>query len=150
MGLVILLSGRYAGRKAVIVKVHEESNEGRKFPHALVAGIDRYPRKVHKRLSQKKFDKKIKIKPFVKYVNLNHLMPTRYTVTGELGLEGFGDKVQEVAKHGNKDVLNNPDQRVVFRKQLKGLFESRYVALDLNSSDEKAQKMKFFYKPLRR
>jgi len=56
--LVILLSGKYAGRKAVIVKVHDDQNAGRNFPHALVAGIDRYPRRVHKGLSQKKFDKK--------------------------------------------------------------------------------------------
>merc|ERR1712153_235039 len=114
--LVILLNGRHAGRKAVIVKVHEDSNADRKFPHALVAGIDRYPRKVHKRLSQKKFDKKIKIKPFVKYVNLNHLMATRYTVAPELELDSFNKKVEEVVKAGTKNVLVKSDQRVAFRK----------------------------------
>merc|ERR1712113_1354978 len=81
--VVLLLSGRYAGRKGVIVKVHEDSNADRKFPHALVAGIDRYPRKVHKAMSKKKFEKKTKIKPFVKYVNLNHMMATRYTIGQE-------------------------------------------------------------------
>ena len=44
--IVIVLSGRYAGKKAVIVKVFEEGTKELKFPHALVAGIDRAPLKV--------------------------------------------------------------------------------------------------------
>merc|ERR1712087_1101396 len=147
--LVILLSGRYAGRKAVIVKVHDDQNAGRKFPHALVAGIDRYPRRVYIGLSQKKFDKKIKVKPFVKYVNLNHMMATRYTIGQELELEGFNKKVEEVVKGGQKNVLEKADQRTVFRKELKKLFEMRYRSLHLNSNDEKSEKMKFFFTKLR-
>jgi len=50
----------------------------RKFPHCLVAGIDKYPRLVTKKMGKKKIEKRTNIKPFVKYVNLNHLMPTRY------------------------------------------------------------------------
>ena len=68
----------------MIVKSCEEGTKERKYPHALVAGIERYPRKVTKRMSKKKIQKKTNIKPFVKYVNLNHIIPTRYTVTGEL------------------------------------------------------------------
>merc|ERR1712054_569063 len=147
--LVILLSGRYAGRKAVIVKVHDDQNAGRQFPHALVAGIDRYPRRVHKGISQKKFDRKIKVKPFVKYVNLNHMMATRYTIGQELELEGFNKKVEEVVKGGQKNVLEKADQRTVFRKELKKLFETRYGSLHLNANDEKSEKMKFFFTKLR-
>jgi large subunit ribosomal protein L27e len=147
--LVILLNGRHAGRKAVIVKVHEESNADRRFPHALVAGIDRYPRKVHKRLSKTKADRKLKIKPFFKYVNLNHLMATRYHLAAELELDGFNKSVEEVVKGGQKDVLSKPDQRVVFKKKLKTLFETRYRALTLNSNDEKTEKMRFFFSKLR-
>lgn len=44
--IVVLLAGRYAGRKAVVVKPFDEGSENRKFGHAIVAGIDRYPRKV--------------------------------------------------------------------------------------------------------
>ena len=42
--VVIVLSGRYAGKKGVIVKCSEEGTKERKFGHALVAGIERYPR----------------------------------------------------------------------------------------------------------
>lgn len=44
--VVVLLAGRYAGRKAVVVKPFDEGSENRKFGHAIVAGIDRYPRRV--------------------------------------------------------------------------------------------------------
>ena len=33
--MVVLLQGRYAGRKAVVVKTHDEGNGSRKFPHAV-------------------------------------------------------------------------------------------------------------------
>merc|ERR1712211_93941 len=70
--VVLLLSGRYAGRKAVIVKPSDEGTSDKPFSHALVAGIDRYPRKVTKKMS--------KVKPFLKVINYNHVMPTRYSV----------------------------------------------------------------------
>ena len=44
--VVIVLAGRYAGRKAVVVKAFDEGTNEHKFPHALVAGIERYPLKV--------------------------------------------------------------------------------------------------------
>merc|ERR1712150_46148 len=147
--VVILLSGRYAGRKGVIVKVHGESNGDRKFPHALVAGINRYPRRVHKNLSKKKTERKLKIKPFLKYVNLNHLMPTRHILSAEIDLEEFTKRVENVTSKGQKDALVNPEQRDLFRKHLKGVFERKYKALDLNTTDEKTLKMEFFFKKLR-
>ena len=39
--VVLLLGGRYAGRKAVIVKPSDEGTSDKPFSHALVAGIDR-------------------------------------------------------------------------------------------------------------
>jgi large subunit ribosomal protein L27e len=44
----------------------------------LVAGIDRYPRKVVRAMGKAKMEKRSKIKPFVKVINFNHIMPTRY------------------------------------------------------------------------
>ncbi|MBO8666344.1 KOW motif-containing protein, partial [Staphylococcus aureus] len=56
--IVLVLSGRYAGRKAVIMKTYDEGTAERQYGHALVAGIDRYPRKVTKRMSQEKLKKR--------------------------------------------------------------------------------------------
>lgn len=69
--VVIVLSGRYAGRKAVVVKTFDDGTSEKQFGHALVAGIDRYPRKVTKKLGKAKLKKKSKIKPFLK-VNIKY------------------------------------------------------------------------------
>ena len=44
--VVILLSGRYAGKKAVIVKNFDDGTSGRNYGHALVCGLSKEPRKV--------------------------------------------------------------------------------------------------------
>lgn len=72
--IVLVLSGRYAGRKAVIMKTYDEGTSERQYGHALVAGIDRYPRKVTKRMSQEKLKKRSKIKPFLKVSILFYLI----------------------------------------------------------------------------
>merc|ERR1712219_104573 len=87
---VIITAGRQAGRKAIVVK---ESNEGtsndRLYGHALVAGIERYPRRVTKSMGKKKIAKRNKMKCFVKVVNYNHMFPTRYSVDITLDKEVF-------------------------------------------------------------
>ena len=62
----MVLAGRYAGRKAVIVKPNDEGTADKPFGHALIAGIDRYPRKVTKRMSKNKIKLRSKVKPFLK------------------------------------------------------------------------------------
>uniref|UniRef100_A0A8C6GKS0 Large ribosomal subunit protein eL27 n=1 Tax=Mus spicilegus TaxID=10103 RepID=A0A8C6GKS0_MUSSI len=74
--VVLVLAGRYSGRKAVIVKNIDDGTSDRPYSHALVAGIDRYPRKVTAAMGKKKIAKRSKIKSFVKVYNYNHLMPT--------------------------------------------------------------------------
>merc|ERR1711939_918204 len=61
--VVIILSGRYSGRKAVILKQSDEGTKERPYPHAIVAGVDRYPRKITKRMGAKKVSKRSKVKP---------------------------------------------------------------------------------------
>jgi hypothetical protein len=47
--VVVLLQGRYAGKKAVIVKNYDEGTSSRPYGHALVCGLSTYPRKVRER-----------------------------------------------------------------------------------------------------
>lgn len=56
----------------------DDGTADRPYSHALVSGIDRYPRKVTTTMGKKKIAKRSKIKAFVKVFNYNHLMPTRY------------------------------------------------------------------------
>jgi large subunit ribosomal protein L27e len=82
--VVVILSGKYAGKKAIVVKVLEEGSREREFGHVLVAGISGNPKKVTKSMSKKKILARSKVKPFVKYVNFRHIMPTRYSADIDL------------------------------------------------------------------
>lgn len=75
--VVIILRGRYAGRKGIVIKTYDDGAGDRKFGHAIVAGIDRYPRKVTKSMKEDQVKKRSKMKPFIKSVNYTHMMPTR-------------------------------------------------------------------------
>lgn len=104
----------FLGKKAVIVKNWDEGTKERPYPHAIVAGVERYPLKVTKGMSQKKVAKRSKVKPFIKVVNFNHVMPTRYNLDVEL-----------------KDVVSNeafkdPTERNTAKKAVKKVFEERY------------------------
>ncbi|VDK58332.1 unnamed protein product, partial [Cylicostephanus goldi] len=43
--VVLVLRGKYAGRKALVVKAQDEGGADRAYPHAIIAGIDKYPLK---------------------------------------------------------------------------------------------------------
>ena len=64
--VAIVLSGRRAGKKVVVIKQNDEGTKDRPYPHAIVAGIERYPLKVTKRMGAKKLAKRSKVKPFIK------------------------------------------------------------------------------------
>jgi ribosomal protein L14E/L6E/L27E len=49
-----------------VIKQLDEGTKERPYPHAIVAGIERYPRKVTKRMGQKKVAARSKVKPFIK------------------------------------------------------------------------------------
>ena len=44
--VVVLLTGRFAGKKAVIVKNNDDGTSSRPYGHAVVVGLAREPRKV--------------------------------------------------------------------------------------------------------
>ncbi|KAG9511716.1 hypothetical protein KCU79_g23928, partial [Aureobasidium melanogenum] len=52
VGRVAIISrGRYAGKKVVIIQPVDQGTKSHPFPHALVAGIERYPQQVTRRMS---------------------------------------------------------------------------------------------------
>lgn len=80
-----MLAGRYAGRKAVIVKAFDDGAGSRKYGHAIVVGIDSYPSKVTKSMTKKQVARRSHVKAFVKPINYTHLMPTRYSLDVDFG-----------------------------------------------------------------
>ncbi|ODV97043.1 hypothetical protein PACTADRAFT_32540 [Pachysolen tannophilus NRRL Y-2460] len=113
----VVVRGRYAGKKVVIVKPHDEGTKSHPFPHAIVAGIEREPLKVTKGMGAKKVAKRTKVKPFVKLINYNHLMPTRYTFD-----------VEPIKSAVTGDALEDPSQREAAKKEVKKEFESRVAS----------------------
>ncbi|ACO65704.1 predicted protein [Micromonas commoda] len=112
--VVVLLQGRYAGKKAVIVKNYDEGTSSRPYGHALVCGLATYPRKVTKKMDKKKQDKHSRVKTFIKTVNYNHLMPTRYTLDVDLKATV------------TPDALENATKKVAARKEAKKILEERF------------------------
>jgi len=61
--VVVVLQGRFAGRKAVIVKSYDDGTPSRKFGHVLVAGIDKGPKKLTRKMSEKKIKQRSRVRP---------------------------------------------------------------------------------------
>ncbi len=153
--VVVMLTGRHAGRKAVILKVYYEGTKTRKFGHCLVAGLQRYPRKVTRTMSTQKANRRMKLKPFIQYVNFNHFMPTRYQVSSLLKIQtlekAFDERLQ--VKSGvdvkTRDPLNNADFKSDFLKRIGNQFSEQFKKLDLNDNSKENIIAKFLFKPLR-
>eukprot|EP00429_Kryptoperidinium_foliaceum_P050824 CAMPEP_0176127040 /NCGR_PEP_ID=MMETSP0120_2-20121206/64138_1 /TAXON_ID=160619 /ORGANISM="Kryptoperidinium foliaceum, Strain CCMP 1326" /LENGTH=200 /DNA_ID=CAMNT_0017462009 /DNA_START=79 /DNA_END=676 /DNA_ORIENTATION=- len=126
--VVIVLAGRHAGKKAVVVKTFDDGNgSDKKFSHCLVAGLARGPRKVTKSMNKAKVEKRSKaMKPFVKYMNLRHVFPTRYVV--DLDLKKAVDEAE----------LVDAERKVDVKKNLKKLFLDRYLNQKEVTSEKKA------------
>ncbi|CAG8826048.1 2085_t:CDS:1 [Cetraspora pellucida] len=115
--VAIILSGPFAGKKVVIVKNVDDGTKERQYAHAIVAGIERYPLKVTKRMSQKRVVKRSRIKPFIKVINYKHLMPTRYTF-----------ELEDIKQIVNQECFKEPSQRVTAKKAVKKALQDRYKA----------------------
>merc|ERR1712087_1023310 len=79
--IVIIIHGRYAGRKAIIVKSFDHGSPTKRFSHSLVVGLSKIPKKIIKKQSINVKKNKLSIKVFFKMVNYSHLMLTRYYFT---------------------------------------------------------------------
>lgn len=101
----------------MIIQPVDTGNKSHPYGHALVAGIERYPSKITRRMSKTRQEKRSKIKPFVKVVNYNHLMPTRYT----LELEGLKGAL-------TADTFKEVSQREDAKKTVKKTLEERYTS----------------------
>ena len=108
-----------------------------RFPHLLVAGIARHLPQVKRTDSKKKFIRKTSVKPFVKYVNQNHVLPTRFQVN-DFDLKDVKD-----------DNLKTKEARIALKKTLHDAFTNTLRNLPNPKENEKAGHTKFFFSRLR-
>merc|ERR1712146_98649 len=95
--IVVCLQGRYAGKKAVILKTNDDGGKERPYGNCVVAGVAKAPLPITKAMCKptpkmkKLVQRRSRIKTFVKIVNYTHVMPTRYSVENTMvkNLKGF-------------------------------------------------------------
>ncbi len=86
----------------------------------MVAGVERAPLKVAKRMSKTKVKRRSTLKPFAKIVNYNHILPTRFQVTGEFAHSG-----KELKTVVTEDKMANKETRKALRNEIKQIFTDR-------------------------
>ena len=121
---------------------------------SLVAGIERYPRKVVRAMSQKKIEKRSKIKPFLKVLNYNHIMPTRSVdllnllwIFSYLYIIPSYNVDFDLKKLLDENALA-VESRPTAKKTLKKLFEEKYKNQSAKS-DKKTAGVQYFFSKLR-
>ena len=144
--VVVVLNGRFAGHKGIIVKSNYESGKDRKYPHCLVVGLAKGPRKATKKNLAKWQDKIKKLEAakdsnervntlksfgvFIKTYNMSHLLATRYTVKEDFGVNKTLEKLDNLEKKVKED-KNAIDAKEKNKKE------------DANSKDLENLKTKF-------
>ena len=66
-------------------------------------------------MSSKRIEKRCKLKPFVKVINYNHLLPTRYIVAGELDLKSVV----------TEEKLGNKEEKKKMKLEVKKIFQEK-------------------------
>ena len=90
---MVILNGKFAGKKGLIIKSNYENTKERRYPHCLVVGLSRAPRRVTKASLKKRNDLIQKLESdknnvdrlnslkrlgvFIKNYNMTHLLATR-------------------------------------------------------------------------
>ena len=100
----------------------------------LIAGIGRNLLQAKRSYNKKKFIKRTGVKPFVRYVNQNHVMPTRFIVN-EFDFAEVKD-----------ESLKTKESREALRKTIRERFTEAYRN---PKQGEKSSHTKFFFTRLR-
>ncbi|EPZ35389.1 putative 60S ribosomal protein L27 [Rozella allomycis CSF55] len=113
---VVILNGRFAGKKAVVVEnFDEKTGDKKRAGHCLVVGVERCPLKITSSMGQKRVARRSRVKPFVKVINHSHMLPTRYS---------FNVDLSKVVKH---EAIQDAAQRQEVRKKVRKILEDAYA-----------------------
>merc|ERR1711939_614877 len=137
--VVVMLNGRYAGKKAVVVKCNDDGTKQRPWGHCLVVGVERPPLKVTKKMGAKKIKRRSRVHTFVKYVNYNHMMPTRYQIPSTIDAKTLV----------TDDKMQTPGGRMEARVAVKKLLQDFNTNPIMDKNDKPDTAMVFLSKKLR-
>jgi large subunit ribosomal protein L27e len=114
--VVVVTNGRYAGKKGIIIKSNFEQTKTKKYPHCVVLGLKKAPRRVTKKFLKKLEDKtkaltdKVNSKSvdaeelqklkrfgvFFKTYNMNHILATRYKATDNFSIDNNMVRIENI------------------------------------------------------
>eukprot|EP00746_Dinoflagellata_sp_MGD_P161600 gnl/MRDRNA2_/MRDRNA2_88806_c0_seq1.p1 gnl/MRDRNA2_/MRDRNA2_88806_c0~~gnl/MRDRNA2_/MRDRNA2_88806_c0_seq1.p1 ORF type:complete len:148 (+),score=49.89 gnl/MRDRNA2_/MRDRNA2_88806_c0_seq1:88-531(+) len=137
--VIVVTGGRYSGKKAMVVKTFDDGSKARPFGHALVAGVEKAPQKVTKRMSKKKITKRLRVKPFMKYVNYNHMMPTRYQIPAEIDAKAIVTDQQ----------MDTSDGRIEAKKMFKKMLQEKFKSPPVDKTGKPSKDMLYLRSKLR-
>ena len=66
-------------------------------------------------MSKKKIERKNRLKPFVKFVNYNHMLPTRFMIKDDIELKNIV----------SDEKMANPEARKAMKAELKQVLQNR-------------------------
>merc|ERR1719426_498957 len=92
-----------------------------------------------KGLVVKTFDEGTKVKAFVKYVNYNHIMPTRYVVPTEFDAKSLVTDAQ----------MDTQETKADARKKLKSIFNEKLTTSPTDKSGKVSKDVMYLRKKLR-
>merc|ERR1719198_898247 len=151
--LVIVLKGRFAGRKAVIVKSFDDKSR------VLVAGIDLGPKRITRSMSKRKIAKRSRVRPFVKMMNHQHILVTRYTVDftfKQVDLpatkKSEGAEVVDVEPIQvtiDESSVEDEAGRALAKRAAKQVFQEGFMQQDKRKNAKAQEGVQFFYQKLR-
>ena len=113
--VVLMTSGRFAGHKAVVVQEQDKATKERKYGHALVAGIKKYPKRVVRGMSKRRIARRAHVGVFLRVVNKKHVFATRYNMDLSKELKG-------------KLSVADASRKTKSRKLLQRVFQARHNA----------------------
>jgi hypothetical protein len=78
----------------------------------------------------------LRVKPFVKFINYQHMMPTRYNL----------DVTESLAKIIPDDGLTEQEKKKTIRKAVKETLETRYKNIASGKNEKVTQGVQFFFR----
>ncbi len=164
--IVVVTAGRYAGTKAIVVKVMDKATKGRKYEHCLVVGIAKNARKLTRKMSAKKIDRRSNMTPFIKVINAAHILPTRYvsdinfnkiTVKPKKEKKEEGEAAAPAASSApetqeislDEQSYKDPATRSLARRGIAAILKKEFNNQVERKNEKAAEGTQYFYKKLR-
>mmetsp|Transcript_31600 Transcript_31600/g.61668 ORF Transcript_31600/g.61668 Transcript_31600/m.61668 type:complete len:151 (-) Transcript_31600:778-1230(-) len=140
--VVLVLRGKYSGSKAIILA--KNSNTYKKGVKTfIVAGIRKYPQNISRKMSSKKISKKSRMKIFIKKINMNHVLPTRFFIDlSKTSKDLVNEKIDDYKDFIEK---NTENKGKILKEKINFSFFLKNIFLDQFFSG----KQKWFFKKLR-